>query len=499
MAGPRLHPRAGGALLGALLVASACGPRAPRERAGGLLLVALDALRADHLPFHGYDRETSPALAVLAREGVRFDQAFSAAPQLMPSHAAILTGCPAAIARRFLVPEYEGASERRWRVPAGAPHLAVELLAAGYATAAFVDAEELSAERGFDAGFQRYEVLARSDAERWEGSETARVVNRFLQWVRSIPPHQPWFAYLDLNQLERGWTEPADAFEGYFQPRAELSSSPPVANTDSAYFAVPRSRWRGGARTLGQYEADYDNEIRALDAELERLFGTLKRLGRLGSTTVHVIGTFGVQFGEAGLVLAAGRYSEADLRVPWIVRPRAGQAVAPGRSVPGLVSLEDVAPTVLALEGLSVPQAMQGLSQARAVLAPEAGAAPRPHVFASCGLQEGCAVIGPEHVLEILFPLRTADAAQRRSWAGAKRELGMQAQLLFYGREDAARPALEGPVEPVSAPEFERYHAAGTAWMRATNDWRRELQSPGGERAAAARRARVREGRAERP
>ena len=396
----------------------ACGARPTAPTAPGVLVVVVDELRADHLGVYGYDRDTSPILAGLAREGLRFEQAFASAPLLIPAHVALLTGCEPGVARRFLGKEFEGLNERRWGIPARAPRLAVEFLAAGYATAAFIDHELLSEAYGFGLGFQHYEVLDPANAEDWEGPRSTRAVDHFLKWLGSVPSSRPWFAYVHLNQLERSWSEPSNGAEGFFQPRPELAQVPPVANTDSVFFAVPRSRWRGGARSLGQYEAAYDDQVRGVDAEIGRLCASLRRLGRYESTSLHVLGAFGLQFGEAGMFLCSGRYSMADLAVPWIVRPRAGLEAARGRQVPELVSTLDVAPTLLALEGLAVPRDMAGRSQAGAVREPDTPAAARPFVFASCGLQEGCAVIGANHALEYLLPLGTADAQLRRSWTG---------------------------------------------------------------------------------
>src|SRR6185503_10829414 len=103
-------------------------------------------------------------------------------------------------------------------------------------------------------------------------------------------------------------------------------------------------------------EAAYDDQIREVDAEIGRLCASLRRLGRYDSTALHVLGSFGMQLGEAGLILSSGRYSMADLGVPWIVHPRA--SASRGRVVPGLVSTLDVAPTLLALERLAVPGVM---------------------------------------------------------------------------------------------------------------------------------------------
>lgn len=461
-------------------IAAACGARSSTGVAPGVLLLVVDELRADHLGAYGYDRDTTPGLDELAREGLRFEQVFASAPLLIPAHVAVLTGCEPGVARRFLGREFEGLNERRWGIPARAPRLAVEFLAAGYATAAFVDHERLSAGYGFGLGFQRYEILDKASAEDWEGPPSTRPVDHFLKWLGTVPPSRPWFAYVHLNQLERSWSEPNNGSEGYFQPRPELAYIPPVANTDSVFFAVPRSRWRGGVRSLGQYEAAYDDQIRGIDAEIERLCASLRRQGRYEATSLHVLGTCGLQFGEAGMILSSGRYSLADLAVPWILRPRAGLDAALARCVPGLVSTLDVAPTLLALEGLAVPRDMRGRSQAAALREPATAGTARPFVFASCGLQEGCAVIGASHVLEYLFPRGTADAQLRRSWTGEWSDLAMQPRLNLYDRKRTPAALLEGEESLMREAELPAYRAAAVEWLRQMNDMRLALQGPVG-------------------
>ena len=57
-----------------------------------ILLIVMDAVRADHLSCYGYKRPTTPFLEEMAADGVIFDNAFAAAPWTPPSHASLFTG-----------------------------------------------------------------------------------------------------------------------------------------------------------------------------------------------------------------------------------------------------------------------------------------------------------------------------------------------------------------------------------------------------------------------
>ena len=96
--------------------------------APNVLLIVLDTVRADRLSVQGYGRDTTPQLARLARRGVVFEEARSAAPWTLPSHASLFTG-------RW-PHELRVGGDRP--LDATYPTLAEHLSKHGYATAGFV-------------------------------------------------------------------------------------------------------------------------------------------------------------------------------------------------------------------------------------------------------------------------------------------------------------------------------------------------------------------------
>ena len=57
-----------------------------------IVFVSIDTLRSDHLSCYGYERETSPFIDSLAKNGVRFEHARSASPWTLPAHTTMFTG-----------------------------------------------------------------------------------------------------------------------------------------------------------------------------------------------------------------------------------------------------------------------------------------------------------------------------------------------------------------------------------------------------------------------
>ena len=76
--------------VGAAILLPGCP--APPSAPPNLLLITIDTLRADHLGAYGDGAAATPNLDALAARGARFQNAFTAVPLTLPSHASILTG-----------------------------------------------------------------------------------------------------------------------------------------------------------------------------------------------------------------------------------------------------------------------------------------------------------------------------------------------------------------------------------------------------------------------
>jgi arylsulfatase A-like enzyme/Tfp pilus assembly protein PilF len=302
---------------------AACGGDRVRDAGGGdtephdLVLVTLDTVRADRLGCYGHAGAATPNLDALAKRGVRFENAMTAAPLTAPSHATLLTG---------LYPSRHGVHANGLdRLPSGTFHLAEHLSARGYDTAAFVGAFVLDRRFGFGRGFATYDDdlgAASAATGALEAARTADVViDRALQWLGKASPERPFFLWVHL------W----DAHAPY---------SPPEPF---------RTRHAGHP---------YDGEIAFVDAQIGRLVAALE------SRSVPAVVAVTADHGEAledhgershGLLLY-----EPTLRVPLIV---AGGGLGAGATVDAPVSLVDLAPTLAGLIGRSVrtTEAMGGV------------------------------------------------------------------------------------------------------------------------------------------
>jgi arylsulfatase A-like enzyme len=416
----------------------------------GVLVLAIDGLRADHVGTFGSDRDTTPHLDALAARGVAFESALAAAPLWFPATSALLSGCDPNMARRQLPGFAPTGVPQLWFASSELPNLAVELAVAGFDTAAFVDSAEFDEHTGLARGFQS----VRHEDDPWERRERGPL-ELCAEWIRSRPVDADWFCFVQTSDLLRAFEEPHPEWDGFFEPRPELEWVPPVGAGAHNFHALPRERWEGGTVTLGRYEARYDGALRRLDAALQRLFDSIEIGGRFKRTTVVVIGTHGLQFGEAGLVLDHGLYSPADVHVPLVVRPAIGLAARTqeNRRVRELVSSTDIAPTLLELCGVPVPSGVDGESLVpRFVGEPPAGAHERV-VVVSCGLVLGMAAYGENVYLEHLFPGFESTPALLDQWLGGAPIEGIERRcvpwrtasrdLLLFGPEAPAGHEVE--------------------------------------------------------
>lgn len=430
----------------------------------GILVIAIDSLRADHVGVYGYDRPTTPTIDEMATQGATFLSAYTSSPEIMPAHASLLTGCDPKIAyREPLLANTQTPLLSRWYIPDAAPRLAQELLAGGFLTAAFVDHPWLSPVRGFGAGFQEfhdYQIESLPDQEVYRFNEVA---TRFLAWLSKHDASRDWFAYLQVNDLERVWTltTPDTASDTFFAPRPEMAAVPPVSESERIFFAVPRSRWSGGTRSLGECEARYDGALRQLDNRLGRLFDRLRRMGRLDNTTVVIVGSYGISFGESGLVLDSGTLSDSDLHVPLIVRPRASLGLVQSEKTPALTSSMDVAPTLLEMEGLARPAGMHGVSQYRALKGDRTPA--RELAYASGSLQRGFCVLDARWCYEWSLPGNAQPSSLSTSWYGESLDHSGSFRTVLHDRmNDRSTGHLRAGIEDPAVAQ--RLHAAGFEW-----------------------------------
>jgi arylsulfatase A-like enzyme len=317
---------------------------ASREPPRNLLLISIDALRADRLGAWGHAPHVSPFLDSLARQGVVFEQAVAQSPWTAPSHAAMLTSTwPSVLG---FAGAYTGTHTPGF-VHADATSLAEVLRDAGWRTQAITAGGFVAARFGFDQGFEAY-------GER--GTTLRAAVVETLSWLDARDGDEPFFLFLHTYDVKRYRAGSAQRKRLEELHGVRLRDPRPLAALLQSNDIRALPEITPGFRAF--VEELYDAAITKADSELRRLWHELERRDLIDATLLVITSDHGEEFWEHGSSGHGYSLYDENLRVPLILRH---PSLAPQR-IAAQVRLVDLAPTLVDLLGLAVPQAWSGVS-----------------------------------------------------------------------------------------------------------------------------------------
>ncbi|MCZ7586125.1 MAG: sulfatase [Deltaproteobacteria bacterium] len=274
-----------------------------------IVVISLDTVRADHLGIYGYRRRTSPNITRLALRSSVFDRAYSATPWTLGSFAALWTS---------QLPSVAGIFDWGNHLKPPAVTLAEILRSAGYETHAVVSCDGLQ-RNGIEQGFDVFDDSLNDRLDAYAALTSRDVTDA------------------GIRALNRERRRPIFLWLHYFDPHEKYLDHPEFA--------------------FGSAEIDlYDEEIASTDFHIGLLIDFMLEKGLFRNTIIVLHADHGEEFGEHGGSRHAMTLYEEVVRVPLIIYV---PERAPDR-VKGLVSLVDVAPTLLSLAGVEIPSSFRG-------------------------------------------------------------------------------------------------------------------------------------------
>lgn len=304
------------------LVAASLGTAKAQKRAPqpDVFLITIDTLRADHVHCYGDENIQTPALDGLAKDGIRFAEAFTPSPITNTSHTTILTG---------LLPSTHGVTDFAVPLAPSHPTLAELLKRNGYRTAAFIGAVILDSKTlapGLDRGFDFYDnfPVHPQTKSRWGRVERRAVdVMQHAQTWMTAHPAGPHFVWIHLY-------DPHDPYE----------PPPPYSQTYKDRL--------------------YDGEIAYTDSVLGGFIGYLKKIGRYDNALIVVVGDHGEGLGEHHEDTHGIFLYDSTIHVPLILKlPAQGH---PNQVVKAQVRTTDILPTVVDWLRIPPPERLDGAS-----------------------------------------------------------------------------------------------------------------------------------------
>ena len=157
--------------LGLIVLAFAAGvaevgcDRDSAEWDGNIVLVVIDTLRADRLPFYGCEKDTAPFLNELVADSVLFESAWSTSSWTAPATASIFTGTypnQHGVVTNLRIAgllEDRGEPIELNRIPESFETIPLFLRSQGYRTFGVSSNPNIDSRRGFDRGFDRFAMI----------------------------------------------------------------------------------------------------------------------------------------------------------------------------------------------------------------------------------------------------------------------------------------------------------------------------------------------------
>lgn len=377
-------------------------------RSANVIIILLDAARADHFGFLGYQRDTTPNADALFAESIVFDHAYCQVPDTKASVTSLLTA------------QYPS-THRVWgmvkSLPPDTTTLGEALQRGGLRTACFSANPHLSPEFGLDRGFDDFQEIflqARLSETATGGAVPAELVaGAAAEWF-ARRKEERFFAYLHFLEPHKPYAAPEPFLTKYRSEAEETSAEDQVAL--------------------------YDGTLSYVDHVVGQLLAELRRLGLLDTSIVILMADHGEAFGEHGEFGHVTTAYEEAIHIPLAIRlPSACGAQPAVRSE--IISVTDLMPTILDLLGIPIPASAQGASRIR-LLAGETEPQPAIAISRSRGRDPTGGLRQPEQVIYAVtaprYTLLIGDQGRRLELYDRDSDPGQKNNLIEKSPEVAA-------------------------------------------------------------
>ena len=308
-----------------------------------IVMLNLDTLRADHLGSYGYGLETTPHMDALARRGSLFFENYAQAGWTAPSQTSLLTSTYVEVNR---------ITQFGQELDPDVPLLAEVLQESGYATRAYSQLVGQSFERGFD------EYIPREGE--WETGPVDPELDQTFEQMANWAGQQtrPFFLFMHTYQVHLGYAP----LEKYKRRFVSPDYDGPLRNraiTEALLTKLYRGPYELTDADRDYIVALYDALLAHLDDAIGSFLESLDKLRLRDNTIVVIVSDHGEEFNERGRMARHATLYNEVIRTPLII---AGPGVPVKRIFRKTVRNIDVAPTLLSLAGIEIPDLWQGTS-----------------------------------------------------------------------------------------------------------------------------------------
>jgi len=352
-------------------------PAEPRSDGPNILLIVVDALRADHLGCYGYERDTSPVIDGLAEDGILFLNALAQGSQTKETTASLVTS---------LYASTHNVNSIGGVLSESSPTLTELMRAEGYRTAVFSANALVSPTFGFGRGVDYFYCDVPSAVGRTVTMQTARRLGRRVRRMAWLPrlirradvvvpfrteecpfdgtgsdamnaslltwideePEAKFFVYMHYMEPHSPYAPPSP-YDELFDPdyRGRKMDMPPAFTGLLPFY--PGEDLTGSKRR--NMVAQYDGSIAYFDHELGLLLEELASRGLTGETLIILTADHGEEFHDHGAWGHGQSLYDELVRIPLIMSLPSG--LPSGDRADATVRQVDILTTLMGAVGVA--------------------------------------------------------------------------------------------------------------------------------------------------
>lgn len=309
-----------------------------------VILILIDAARADHFGCYGYPKNTTPFIDRIARESVLYVNAISPAGWTLPAHASMFTGT---------YPSKHGAHNENLYLYNKLPTLAEILSEIGYQTVGFCRTDWVSESTGLTRGFKefyhlhynklKHKMMRLINNSRIRGSDkwSYEINKRVKRWIKhNYSKSSPFFLFIHYSELHLPYRIPKPYNKMFLS--ISYREAKRINQNPKEYYS---GRVRMSSEDFELTKQMYDCALAYQDARIGELFQFLKDAHILDDTIFVITSDHGESLGDHNHFDHYYVLYDSLIKVPLIVRyPKFFE---PDHKELSLVQTLDIFPTVM--------------------------------------------------------------------------------------------------------------------------------------------------------